>query len=136
MLSDKLQQDLRETRGLAYSVGASVAYKDGWGWLTLQIGTRAENVPQAVAGMKEWVGKLQDASLDKSELEKVQASQRGRMLIRRMARDQQAFQLGLAAMRGKEPFAETPPTDPDPEAIGKTARELLKSARWIQIVVE
>ncbi len=136
LLSDKLQQDLRETRGLAYSVGAYVSHKDGWGWLTLQIGTRAENVPQAVAGMKEWVGKLQNTPLDKSELEKVQASQRGRRLMRRMARDQQAFQLGLAAMRGQEPFAETPATDPNPEAIGKTARELLKSARWVQIIVE
>ncbi|MBU1708032.1 insulinase family protein, partial [bacterium] len=136
LLSDKLQQDLRETQGLAYSVGAYVTYKDGWGWLTLQIGTRADNIPQALEGMKEWIGKLQNIPLDKSELEKVQASQRGRALMRRMARDQQAFQLGLAAMKGEDPFEEEPAMDPNPDEIGKTARELLESARWIQIVVE
>ncbi len=136
LLSDNLQHDLRETRGLAYSVGAQFVQNDGWGWLTLRIGTRAENIQEAIVAMREWATKLQHEPLDRSELEKVQASQRGFQLIRRMARDQQAFQLGYAAFKGEDPFAPLPQIDPDPERVAHAARELLQGSQWVEVVVE
>ncbi|MFH1010339.1 MAG: insulinase family protein [bacterium] len=136
LLSDNLQNDLRETRGLAYSVGAELVWQRGWGWLALRMGTRAENVPSSLEAMKEWVKKLQAEPLEKSQLEKVYASWRGTQLIRRMARDQQAFQLGWAAMKGEEPFAPLPEASLDPAAIARTAREMLAKSQWIQIIVE
>jgi hypothetical protein len=86
--------------------------------------------------MREWVRRLQLEPLEKSQLDKVRASWRGRQLIRRMARDQQAFQLGWAATKGEEPFAPLPDGNLDPVEIEQTARELLGESQWIQIVVE
>jgi zinc protease len=136
LLSDELQKDLRETRGLAYSVGADISNQKGWGWLTLRMGTQAKNIPTAVAAMKEWVRKLYEKPVAKSQLEKVNASQRGMKLMRQMSREQQAFQLGWATMKGENPFAPFSPMEIDPAAISQMARELLSTKQWTQVTIE
>jgi zinc protease len=136
LLSDDLQHDLRETRGLAYSVGASLTSEAGWGWLVIGMGTQAQNIPASLSAMKDWVKRLRETPAEKSQLEKVYASWRGMQLIRRMARDQQAFQLGLAAMKGQNPFAPLPEVNLDPVTIEHTANQLLVGSPWIQIIVE
>ncbi len=136
LLSDNLQQDLRESRGLAYSVGADLVRQSGWGWLVLRMGTQSKNIPLASAAMKEWVGRLCEKPLEKSQLEKVYAAQRGAKLMRQMARDQQAFQLGWAAMKGENPFAPLPEMEIDPATISQIARGLLGATTWSQIIIE
>jgi zinc protease len=136
LLSDDLQHDLRETRGLAYSVGASLTSETGWGWLVIGMGTQAQNIPASLSAMKDWVKRLRETPAEKSQLEKVYASWRGMQLIRRMARDQQAFQLGWAAMKGENPFAPLPEVNLDPVTIGHTANQMLAGSPWIQITVE
>jgi len=136
LLSDNLQQDLRETRGLAYSVGADLVRQSGWGWLVLRMGTQSKNIPLAAEAMKEWVRRLYEKPLEKSQLEKVHAAHRGAKLMRQMARDQQAFQLGWAAMKGETPFAALPEMEIDPATISQIARELLNATTWSQVIIE
>ena len=136
LLSDNLQKDLRETRGLAYSVGADLVDQDGWGWLVLRMGTQSKNIPTVVEAMKEWVRKLYEKPLEKSQLEKVYAAQRGAKLMRQMAREQQAFQLGWAAMKRENPFAPLSEMEINPATVSQIARELLGTTLWSQVIVE
>jgi len=52
MLSDALAFDLRETRGLAYSIGASIAPWGGRMRLLVTMGTRKANLEEAIAGLR------------------------------------------------------------------------------------
>jgi len=91
--SDRMQQDLRETRGLAYSLGISVRFHDEHATLSASIATRPENVEEAEAGLRSY---LQSGSLDASA-DEVETSVNGylsRMRMRRITSMGQAFNLG------------------------------------------
>ncbi len=90
--SDRMQQDLRETRGLAYSLGISaVIYGDRAG-VFASMATRPENVEEAETGMRTYFagGKL-EATED--EIETAVNKHLSRMRMRRITSMGQAFTL-------------------------------------------
>lgn len=101
MLSDDLAFELRERRGLAYSIGASVAPWGGRMRLLVLMGTRRENVEEALAGLREGIASF--TPRDDDAVRRAAASLRGRGLMRRLTRVNQAYFLGLEALDGKEP---------------------------------
>ncbi len=76
ILSDKLTFDLREQKGLAYSMGASIQPWAGRVRLQVVMGTRRENVDKALAALREGITGLPQPT--DAEVRKAAAALRGR----------------------------------------------------------
>ena len=103
MLSDRLAFDLRETRGLAYSIGASVRYWGGRTRFDVAMGTRPENLDEARAGIVSGIRAFREATPTAAEVERTINLARGAALMRRMTRISLAYEAGQEAIRGLAP---------------------------------
>jgi predicted Zn-dependent peptidase len=103
MLSDRLAFDLRETKGLAYSIGASVRRWGGRTRFDVAMGTRPENLDEAREGIVSGVRAFRESSPSEAEVERTVNVARGAALMRRMTRISLAYEAGIEAMRGLEP---------------------------------
>ncbi len=68
--SDRLAMTLREERGLAYRLGASVSFSEepALAWLTVEMGTRPENRDEALAGLRGQLESLRARMVDDEEI--------------------------------------------------------------------
>ncbi len=118
LLSYRMMFDLRETQGLAYSLGISDgSYKDK-GWMIASIGTGAENADHVISEMKAYFNPDKLADVDANEIRKTVNSNKGRYMMRNLTRIGQAFYMGYyefltgdyetAVKRGYEYDAITP----------------------------
>lgn len=101
ILSDRLAFDLRETRGLAYSIGAALR---PWGdamRLDLTMGTRPDNIETAVAGLTDALRAFQETPPSADEVARAVEAMRGRALMRRMTRISLAYEATLEMLRGE-----------------------------------
>ncbi len=100
ILSDRLGQDLRETRGLSYSVGASVGVHDGTAsfeaWLNPPMPRLAEG-EEALAGA---VTAFDAATVTQEELDTIRNAYKGRLMMRRLSSVAQAYYLAMAELDG------------------------------------
>ena len=103
MLSDRLAFDLRETKGLAYSIGATLRPWGGRLRFEVAMGTRAENLEQAGAGIVEGLGAFRAADPKEVDVERAVNVTRGAALMRRMMKISLAYEAGIEAMRGRQP---------------------------------
>ena len=103
MLSDRLAFDLRETQGLAYSIGASVRPWGGRTRLDVGMGTRAENVDAARAAIESGMRAFRDASPSTADVLRAVNVARGAALMRRMTRISLAYEAGIEVLRGRQP---------------------------------
>jgi predicted Zn-dependent peptidase len=103
MLSDRLAFDLRETKGLAYSIGASVRPWGGRTRFDVAMGTRPENLEEAKAGIVAGVRAFREATPTPVAVERAINVARGAALMRRMTRISLAYEAGMEAMRGLAP---------------------------------
>jgi predicted Zn-dependent peptidase len=103
MLSDRLAFDLRETKGLAYSIGASVRPWGGRTRLDVGIGTRAENLDEARAGIESGMRAFRQATPSPADVERAINVARGAALMRRMTRISLAYEAGIEVLRGRQP---------------------------------
>ena len=94
ILSDRMAFDLRETRGLAYSLGISMGNEGDTGWLTGYIGTGTENIETAVEGMKSYFYANALDGLTAEEILKTINAGKGAYLRRNLTRIGQAFYMG------------------------------------------
>lgn len=69
ILSDRLAADLRETRGLAYSVGAYCVFEPELTYCMVSLGTAPENYESALEGIVEVIEKLRNGNVSMDELE-------------------------------------------------------------------
>ncbi len=90
--TSRMQQDLRETRGLAYSLGLSVGLQDDRAIITASMGTRPENLTEAVTGLRSYFagGEL---DVNDDEIEIAVNRQLSRMRMRRVTSMGQAYNL-------------------------------------------
>jgi predicted Zn-dependent peptidase len=103
MLSDRLAFDLRETKGLAYSIGASTRPWAGRTRIDVTMGTRPENVETARAGIVDDLRAFAaDTPTDAAVARAVNVA-RGAALMRRMTRISLAYEAGMEALRGRAP---------------------------------
>jgi predicted Zn-dependent peptidase len=110
-----MDRTIREQQGLAYRLGASAAIAADRGWLTINVGTRPDNVDTVVGAIREQMARLRTEMAGAAEIDRVRAMQRGRALMRQMTAVNRARALGLRAFEG------LPPAD-DPEALDAVDR--------------
>jgi predicted Zn-dependent peptidase len=98
--SSRMQQDLRETRGLAYSLGISVDFHGDRAVVSASMGTRPENIAEALEGMRSHLtpGELW-ATPD--EIETAVNKYLSRIRMRRMTSMGQAFNLSRDLFMGR-----------------------------------
>ena len=138
-LSDRLGAELREKRGLAYSVGASLR---PWGdvfRLDVGMGTRPDNLAAAEAGVREVIGALRASPPDAEEVSRVVRAVRGRALMRRMTRISLAYEAAMELVRGREPGDERRALDAldavDPASVKDVIERRIDPERLARVVV-
>jgi predicted Zn-dependent peptidase len=100
ILSERLQANLREKQGLAYSVGAGVGFAPAFGWWVATMGTGVDNYAVALSGIKSEIDRMQTGQPEANELLRAQNGIWGQMLTRRLARDNQSYYLALNEFLG------------------------------------
>jgi predicted Zn-dependent peptidase len=94
LLSSRLAFDLRETRGLAYTLGLSNGYDGNSAWLIAGMGTGTENVAEAIAGIKSYFDPRRLSDLTQREVDKTINARKGRYMRRNLTRIGQAYFMG------------------------------------------
>jgi zinc protease len=129
--SDRLAMTLREERGLAYRLGASVSFseKPALAWMTVEIGTRPDNREEALTGLREQLESLRARMADDEEIGRVRAVLASRALMRRMTAVNRARYLGLRAFRGVAAREDLDAL----EALDRVSREQLErlAVEWL-----
>lgn len=100
ILSSRLGLNLREVKGLAYSVGSSIHFDKDFGWLIASIGTRPQNYQEALDGILGEMKKIKEEKVTPDELEKAKNGIWGNMLFYRLSRINQAYYMGVNEFRG------------------------------------
>ncbi|RMG48553.1 MAG: insulinase family protein [Acidobacteria bacterium] len=127
VLSGRLQMDLRETQGLAYSIGAGLTpLGAGRRLLQIAMGTAATNLEHAEKEIFRILRELREEPPPVEELERVVAARRGRIFMRRLTSINQAYYDALGLLYGE-------PTGGDPELLEAirrvTPEQVLRAAR-------
>jgi zinc protease len=100
VLSSRLGLNLREQKGLAYSVGSSVNFDRGFGWFIAAMGTRPMNYQVAVDGILDEMKNIKAENVTEAELEKAKNGIWGNMLMYRLSRINQAFYMCVNEFKG------------------------------------
>jgi len=100
ILSSRLGLNLREVKGLAYSVGSSIRFDRDFGWFIASIGTRPQNYQEALDGILGEMKKIRQEEVTPEELEKAKNGIWGRMLFYRLSRINQAYFMGVNEFKG------------------------------------
>jgi len=95
VLSSRLGLELRETQGLAYSVGSTVKFDQDFGWFYASMGTGWENFDTAKEGILAEINKMKEGYITDRELSRAVNSLWGSMLTARLARNNQAYYMGV-----------------------------------------
>jgi predicted Zn-dependent peptidase len=98
--SSRLFQEVREKRGLAYSVGSyAEQYRDG-GLVAMYVGTRADNVESACEVIGAELGRLEADGISDEELERSREHVKGRLVLTLEAPAARASRIGKAVLFG------------------------------------
>jgi len=100
ILSSKLGLNLREKKGLAYSVGSTVSFDKNFGWFSASMGTQPKNYDEAVKGILNEMNQMKKNLVSEEELEKGKNSIWGDMLMYRLSRINQAYWMGVNEFKG------------------------------------
>jgi predicted Zn-dependent peptidase len=79
--SSRLFREIREKRGLAYSVGSYIDQYVDDGAIAMYVGTRADNVDEACEIIGRELGRLHDEGLGADELERAKEHVKGRIVL-------------------------------------------------------
>jgi len=105
VLSSAIQFQLRETEGLAYSIGSSVEWlDDGTVLWTASAGSASKNLPRILAGFDEFLGAALANAPDSAAVTTQAAQIYGRALMRRATRMNRAYAAGMAMLSGEDPL--------------------------------
>ncbi|HVP36530.1 MAG TPA: pitrilysin family protein [Terriglobales bacterium] len=100
ILSSRLGLNLREKKGLAYSVGSSVNFDRDFGWFIASIGTRPKNYKEAFDGILNEINQIRENPVSDNELETAKNSLWGNLLFYRLSRINQAYYMGVNEFLG------------------------------------
>jgi zinc protease len=100
ILSDRIAMDLRETRGMSYSVGAAVDMHGGEAEFTAWINPPRERSAEAEAALAGAVAGFDPATVTQDELDRVRSARVGRWMMRRLSSMSQAYYLAMAELDG------------------------------------
>ena len=103
ILSDRMAMDLREARGLSYSVGASLDAAGDRAEFTAWINPPLERSGEALEALRAFVAGFDAATITQEEADKIRSASRGRTLMRRLSSMGQAYYLAMAELEGDIP---------------------------------
>ena len=105
ILSSRLSYELRERRGLAYSVGASLHQGEGFAWFELYMGTSPQRIREAKEGMLSQLKRIIDGGVGPEEVAEAVGAIMGRRLTRLMPSINRAFLMNLSELEEGDPLA-------------------------------
>ncbi len=79
--SSRLFQEVRERRGLAYAVYSFTSAYHDTGQIGLYVGTRADNLTEAMAVVGSELGRLREDPVDDEELNRAKENLKGRVVL-------------------------------------------------------
>ncbi|MBK9776056.1 MAG: insulinase family protein [bacterium] len=139
ILSDRLAMELRETRGLSYSVGASVELEAGQATLTAWLNPPSNRGEEGRTALREFIEGFDPATITADEVTRTHAARRGRLMMRRLSSLGQAYYLAMAELDGDlAAYARglaggEPPALTDLQAA---AVKYLAGRPWVEVVVD
>ncbi len=133
ILSRRMGEELREKRGLSYSLGAEVLPAGDDALLAAQMGTLPDQVEAARDGLRAVIASLAESPPSPREVDEASRSARVRALMRTLSRINRAYARCLQELR---PGGE--PVPADAEAVTSLAAALAGSeaaGRWVEAVI-
>jgi len=103
LMSDRMAMDLRETRGLSYSVGASFSVRGGLGEFNAWINPPVERLDEGLAAIKSFIADFDASTITQDELDKIRSARTGRLMMRRLSSMGQAYYLAMAELNDDIP---------------------------------
>ncbi len=100
ILSDRLMMDLRETRGLSYSAGASLDFDAGRGRFTAWLNPPVERKDEGVAALREFLASFDATTVTAEEVDTIRAARAGRQMMRHLSSLGRAYYLAMAELDG------------------------------------
>ena len=100
VLSERLAMDLRETRGLSYSVGAALEMHGAQGVFTAWLNPPAARLDEGEAALTAALRGFDAATITQRELDTVRSARQGRLMLRRLDSIGRAHQLAVAELDG------------------------------------
>jgi predicted Zn-dependent peptidase len=79
--SSRLFQEIREKRGMAYSVYSFISQYTDTGQIGIYLGTREDNLSEALAIAADQIGDIAGGNLTARELERAKENLKGRLLL-------------------------------------------------------
>jgi predicted Zn-dependent peptidase len=126
-LSRRMQLDIRETRGLAYSTGCSMTQVGGYAVVTASLGTRAENVEEAEKALRDDIEGLSADPIMAAEADAARSRLVSRLSRRELSSAGEALGIGLDQLfRGDKDGLEliaAAPLESVLEAVGRLRLE-------------
>ncbi len=98
--SSRLFQEVREKRGLAYSVYSYASHYADTGQVALYVGTRPDNVGEAVDVIGSELRRLQDDGVSEEELERARDNVKGRTVLSMESTLTRMNRLGSSVLMG------------------------------------
>jgi zinc protease len=100
IISNRIAMDLRETRGLAYSVGAWISADGDRAEVGSYMGTRSENLEEVLPVLRQSITGFDADDVTESELEIAKQAILGRQQMRLLTSIGQAYSLGTGELDG------------------------------------
>ncbi|MBD3220473.1 hypothetical protein GF314_04455, partial [bacterium] len=96
ILSDRLQMDLRETRGLGYSVGAGIAIHGDRAVFTASVNPPTARVPEGEEALAAALRTFDATTITQDELDTARSARQGRLTMRRLDSISRAYYLAMS----------------------------------------
>ncbi len=103
LMSTRMAMDLRETRGLSYSVGASFSVRKGRGEFNAWINPPVERLDEGLEAIKSFIADFDASTITQDELDTIRSARTGRMMMRRLSSMGQAYYLAMAELEDDIP---------------------------------
>ena len=100
--SSRLFQEIREKRGMAYSVYTFASQYTDSGLIGFYVGTRPENLADCLEIANEQVGEVAEGRLRKGELERAKENLKGRILLSMESTSNRMSRLGKSLISDTE----------------------------------
>jgi predicted Zn-dependent peptidase len=100
--SSRLFQEIREKRGMAYSVYTFASQYADSGQIGLYVGTREENLVPCLEIVARELGDVADGNVSPGELERAKENLKGRLLLSLESTSNRMSRLGKALVTGAE----------------------------------
>jgi zinc protease len=139
LMSTRMAMDLRESRGLSYSVGASFSVRAGQGEFNAWINPPVERLDEGLEAIKSFIADFDASSITQDELDKIRSARTGRLMMRRLSSMGQAYYLAMAELNNDIPGylnALTVYENVTLESMQAAADKYLKTMPLVEVVAD